>query len=31
MEHGQSNGRLESWFRITDAFDVPVGDLVSVP
>ncbi|MFI8699410.1 helix-turn-helix transcriptional regulator [Microbacterium sp. NPDC064978] len=30
MEHGQSNGRLESWFRIAEAFDVPLGDLVSV-
>lgn len=30
MEHGQSNGRLESWFRIAEAFKVPLGDLVSV-
>ena len=30
MEHGQSNGRLESWFRIAEAFGVPLGDLVSV-
>ncbi|MGF6821881.1 putative transcriptional regulator [Microbacterium sp. ZKA21] len=28
MEHGQSNGRLESWFRVAEAFEVPLGDLV---
>lgn len=30
MEHGQSNGRLESWFRVAQAFQVPLGDLVAV-
>lgn len=30
MEHGQSNGRLESWFRVAEAFGVPLGELVSV-
>lgn len=30
MEHGQSNGRLESWFRVAEAFKVALGDLVSV-
>lgn len=30
MEHGQSNGRLESWFRIAEAFETPLGDLVRV-
>lgn len=30
MEHGQSNRRLESWFRVAEAFGVPLGELVSV-
>jgi len=30
MEHGQSNGRLESWFRIAEAFETPLGELVAV-
>lgn len=30
MEHGQSNGRLESWFRIAEAFETPLSDLVRV-
>lgn len=30
MEHGQSNGRLESWFRIAEAFETPLSDLVQV-
>ncbi len=30
MEHGQSNGRLESWFRIAEAFETPLSELVAV-
>lgn len=30
MEHGKSNGRLESWFRVAEAFGVPIADLVRV-
>ena len=30
MEHGQSNRRVESWFRVAEAFGVPLGELVSV-
>lgn len=30
VEHGQSNGRLESWFRIAEAFETPLSDLVRV-
>ena len=30
MEHGTTNGRLESWFRVAEAFGVPLGELVAV-
>ncbi len=30
MEHGKSNGRLESWFPRAEAFGVPIADLVRV-
>lgn len=29
MEHGTTNGRLESWFRVAEAFEIPLGELVS--
>lgn len=30
MEHGTTNGRLESWFRVAEAFGIPLPDLVAV-
>lgn len=28
METGTTNGRLESWFRIAQAFEVPLSELL---
>lgn len=28
METGTTNGRLESWFRISQAFDIAISDLL---
>ena len=30
MEHGTTNGRLESWFRVAEAFGVGLPKLVAV-
>lgn len=28
IETGETNGSLDSWFRIAQAFEVPLGDLL---
>jgi len=30
METGTTNGRLASWFRVAQAFDVELSDLITV-
>lgn len=30
MEHGETNGRLESWFRVAQAFGITPGEFFAV-
>lgn len=30
MEHGTTNGRLDSWFRVAESFGIPAGEFFSV-
>ncbi|MFJ4225505.1 helix-turn-helix transcriptional regulator [Microbacterium sp. NPDC089695] len=30
MEHGSTRGRLDSWFRVSQAFEISISDLLAV-